>query len=97
MQSNLEIIPTLTIVKSFSDLEFNRTNQHLVFDFSENREIPKTENNTIEIYIGPEGGFSTNEKNILRKYNPYSLSKTILRSETASIVACSIVKFINKI
>ena len=50
------------------------------------------------ILIGPEGDFSPNEREtILAKANTtsFSISKNILRSDTAVISAISLVNFIN--
>ena len=55
--------------------------------------------NTKTILIGPEGDFSPSERElILSKANStsFSISKNILRSETAVISAISLVNFINK-
>ena len=52
----------------------------------------------ISILIGPEGDFSPSERElILEKSNvvPFSLSKNILRTDTAVISAISLVNFIN--
>ncbi|APQ18481.1 16S rRNA (uracil(1498)-N(3))-methyltransferase [Maribacter hydrothermalis] len=51
----------------------------------------------ITILIGPEGDFSTNEiKSALKNgYAPIAMGKTRLRTETAAIVACTIVATIN--
>lgn len=40
------------------------------------------------LIVGPEGGFSSNERGILKRYNPkyYSLGENRLRAETAAIV-----------
>ena len=50
----------------------------------------------VAIIIGPEGGFSENEKEILIKQNnvkEVSISKNILRAETASIMLSSILMY----
>jgi len=56
---------------------------------------PKTE---ITILIGPEGDFSVNEIEtaIKNKFIPVTLGHTRLRTETAAIVACHSVAFINE-
>ena len=54
---------------------------------------------TQTILIGPEGDFSPSERDLILGYSnviPFSLSKNILRSETAVISAISLVNFINK-
>ena len=50
------------------------------------------------ILIGPEGDFSPSERELILGYSnviPFSLSKNILRSDTAVISAISLVNFIN--
>ncbi|KJD33586.1 16S rRNA methyltransferase [Tamlana nanhaiensis] len=56
---------------------------------------PKTD---ITILIGPEGDFSTNEIEaaIKNKFIPVTLGETRLRTETAAIVACHSVAFVNE-
>ena len=50
------------------------------------------------ILIGPEGDFSVKEIEIAlqRQYKPVTLGKTRLRTETAAIVACHSVAFLNE-
>ena len=50
------------------------------------------------LLIGPEGGFSLEENNMLKTYKfvfPISFGETILRSDTAVISAISLVNLIN--
>ena len=50
------------------------------------------------LLIGPEGDFSSSERKLILGYSnviPFSLSKNILRSDTAVISAISLVNFIN--
>lgn len=53
---------------------------------------------SITILIGPEGDFSPNEISLAKEtgYNPVSLGESRLRTETAAIVACHSVAFINE-
>ncbi|TNF00912.1 MAG: RsmE family RNA methyltransferase, partial [Bacteroidetes bacterium] len=46
--------------------------------------------------IGPEGDFTTEEVELSTKYGyePISLGNTRLRTETAALYACSIMKFL---
>jgi 16S rRNA (uracil1498-N3)-methyltransferase len=52
----------------------------------------------ITILIGPEGDFSEKEIKlaIANKYIPISLGKTRLRTETAAVVACHSIAFVNE-
>lgn len=56
-------------------------------------------NNSTTILIGPEGDFSTQEINmaIEKKFTPVTLGTTRLRTETAGIVACHSVAFVNEL
>ena len=70
----------------FCDINNNSTN-------FENIKLNKT---PTCILVGPEGDFSENERQILNKHKnttPLSLAKNILRSETAAIVATTILSF----
>lgn len=55
-------------------------------------------NNDVLILIGPEGDFSKKEIDlaIQNNYIPVSLGETRLRTETASVVACHSVAFLNE-
>jgi len=56
-------------------------------------------NTDITILIGPEGDFSTKEITLALKNNfiPVTLGETRLRTETAAIVSCHSVAFINEV
>jgi 16S rRNA (uracil1498-N3)-methyltransferase len=55
-------------------------------------------NSDITILIGPEGDFSPNEIQLAldNKYIPVSLGESRLRTETAALVACHSVAFVNE-
>ncbi len=50
---------------------------------------------TINLWIGPEGGFSEKEVDLFLRKNvkPFSLGEHILRAETAAVVACAQVEY----
>ena len=52
----------------------------------------------IAILIGPEGDFSTKEISLAlsQQFTPVSLGESRLRTETAALVACHSVAFINE-
>ena len=54
--------------------------------------------NDINIFIGPEGGFTVDEIELAKKYGALSvcICENILRSETAAISMCAIVKYLLK-
>ena len=58
---------------------------------------PINKGDKVLLIIGPEGGFSKEEIELLDKYNikPTLLGDSILRTETASIVAISMIKYEN--
>lgn len=55
--------------------------------------LPKIADKGCAIFIGPEGGFSDHEKQILAKQafvQPFSLGQNILRAETAALASLAI-------
>lgn len=56
-------------------------------------------NENVTLLIGPEGDFSNKEITLAleNKYIPVTLGATRLRTETAAIVACHSIVFINEI
>ncbi len=57
-----------------------------------------TPKKSVILLIGPEGDFSTNEITLAKEYGfiPVSLGESRLRTETAAIVACHSVAFVNE-
>ncbi len=49
----------------------------------------------VNLWIGPEGGFSENEAQILIQNNvlPINLGENILRADTAALVACALIQY----
>ena len=93
-QSNQIHIPDIYKPISFKNFVNNIEEEDcMVFfaDIQSNISFPKLKidnTNSNIIFIGPEGDFSVNELNILRKKNKFvsfTLGKRILRSETAAI------------
>lgn len=56
-------------------------------------------NDAVTILIGPEGDFSSSEIALARQHHfiPISLGESRLRTETAAIVACHSVAFVNEV
>jgi 16S rRNA (uracil1498-N3)-methyltransferase len=97
MQSGGKITPELNKVLGFEKAitELNTDDFNLIAHEQEtdNKLINILQNNNsrkINLFIGPEGGFSEKEVNLAQRYAvlPFSLGKRILRAETAAIVAC---------
>ena len=102
-QSNQFVPPEIADVVKLKDFlgTFNETSKLLFADVN-SRDNLKTEDlqncKSMCILIGPEGDFSPSEREfILRKraVKPFTLSRNILRSDTAVISAISLVNFIN--
>ena len=108
MQSCRSTIPHVHEIFNFNELECQIAQLDTVlFCYEEaklNQQILKVVNNIytsgltsgkIGIIVGPEGGFSVEEVEKLRSLNnihEVSLGETILRCETAGIVASSLAK-----
>jgi 16S rRNA (uracil1498-N3)-methyltransferase len=67
----------------------------------DNLSIEKFKNfKSLNILIGPEGDFSPSERELILSFSqvvPFTISKNILRSDTAVISAISLVNFINNL
>ena len=102
-QSNQLVPPEITEVIKLKDLlkNFDESSKLLFADVN-SKENLKTEDlknvKSFSILIGPEGDFSPAERELIlqnRAVKPFTLSRNILRSDTAVISAISLVNFIN--
>ena len=102
-QSNQLVPPEITNVIKLKDFlkTFNETSKLLFADVNskDNLKIEDFKNfKSFCILIGPEGDFSPVERESIlknRAVKPFTLSRNILRSDTAVISAISLVNFIN--
>ena len=96
-QANNYFMPRINQPESFNDfIKNNNKNTYICHcKKSENKIILNNiKNSKTNILIGPEGGFSINEINtaLQAKIQEISISKNILRTETAGILCCAIIK-----
>ena len=104
-QSNQMIPPEILEAVKLKDFlkKLDQTTQLLFGDVNskDNLSIEKFKNfNSLNILIGPEGDFSPSEREFILSFPqvvPFSISKNILRSDTAVISAISLVNFINNL
>ena len=102
-QSNQLVPPEIAEVIKLKDfLQTFDENSKILFADINSKENLKTEVfkkfKSFCILIGPEGDFSAAERELIlqnRAVKPFTLSKNILRSDTAVISAISLVNFIN--
>jgi len=102
-QSNVLFLPKLNNAISFKEFIQNNNDDLLLIAHCEEddkkslKSILKSNTNTT-VLIGPEGDFSDKEITLALENNfiPVSLGTTRLRTETAAIVACHSVVFINE-
>ncbi len=103
-QSNQLVPPEITNIIKLKDFlkTFNENSKLLFADVNskDNLKIEDLKNfKSLCILIGPEGDFSPLERESIlqnRAVKPFTLSRNILRSDTAVISAISLVNFINK-
>ena len=103
-QSNQLIPPEISKIMKLKDFIINLDNstQLLFADVNSKNNLKQDDikrNNIKSILIGPEGDFSPTERELIlanANTTPFSISKNILRSDTAVISAISLVNFINK-
>ena len=87
-QSNRNSVPLITAAIKFSDLPFNDlvfADERAAYD----RDLPMHVGDAKNVLVGPEGGFSDSEFEMLDKNGSrgISLGKTILRAELAAVIA----------
>lgn len=93
-QSKNLYLPEITGLHTFKEIAAQETGEKL-FAFISNppaSSLAKTalKGQDYHVLVGPEGDFSPEESEILRKnhWKPFSLGKSILRTETAGIAVC---------
>ena len=104
-QSNQMFPPEIFKVVKLKDFlkDLDQTTKLLFGDVNskDNLSIKKFKNlKSLTILIGPEGDFSPSEREFILSFSqvmPFTISKNILRSDTAVISAISLVNFINNL
>ena len=104
-QSNQMFPPEISKVVKLKDFlkNLDQTTKLLFGDVNskDNLGIEKFKNlKSLTILIGPEGDFSPSEREFILSFSqvmPFTISKNILRSDTAVISAISLVNFINNL
>jgi len=97
MQCGGKIPPQLETIQDFSESIAGLPAQDLNIIAYESESGTKLKdiinNKRINLFIGPEGGFSQEEISIAQRNSvrPFSLGKRILRAETAAIISCGII------
>ena len=102
-QSNQLVPPEILDVIKLKDFlkSFDETSKLLFADVNSNDNLKNEDFKNYKslcILIGPEGDFSPEEREYIlqnRSVKPFTLSRNILRSDTAAISAISLVNFIN--
>lgn len=103
-QSNQLTPPEISKIMKLKDFIINLDNSTQLFfaDVNSKNNLKQDDvkgSNIKSILIGPEGDFSPSERELIlsnANTTPFSISKNILRSDTAVISAISLVNFINK-
>lgn len=90
-QSGRTVLPNLRSIMKFEEAIINgkKNEEKIFFDFTEKENTKNTDAKTISIFIGPEGGFTKEERDFAKQndYKIESLGPLTLRAETAAIVA----------
>ncbi|MFA6295280.1 MAG: RsmE family RNA methyltransferase [Candidatus Paceibacterota bacterium] len=97
-RGNVPVIEKIMTIEEVFRGEASRPRlEIMVFHTDGERVLSRPRLEDIEVFIGPEGGWSPNEIEVFHKNNAdiYCLGKQVLRSETAVIAALSQVVFNN--
>ena len=102
-QSHRLIVPEILGVYSLNNLPKDLLSDTNLFAYEKEAghtssfdEVLKNSKGSVSVLVGPEGGFSVKEAELVVKqygFIPVSLGKRILRSETAAIYALSVIGF----
>ena len=102
-QANMLFLPKLNAAKTFKEFIKDKSEGMQLIAHCEETEKKSLKsvlkpNTNLTLLIGPEGDFSEKEIQLAleNNYAPISLGNTRLRTETAAIVACHSVVFINE-
>lgn len=102
-QSERLDLPVIHRIEKLKDLLKKLDNEKSIILFCEERTGERTlksinfKDKNIYALVGPEGGFSEQEKSIIRSFKnvvSVSLGSNILRTETATISVLSVIKFL---
>lgn len=100
-QSKNLYLPEITGLHTFKEVTSNSEGEKL-FAFISNPPVTSlvktaTKNQEYHVLIGPEGDFTPEEATLLidNNWKPFSLGKSILRTETAGIAACHALHILN--
>ena len=100
-QSNRISVPEISKIQTLETflINFPKTGRIYFCDINyknKNMKTISTNQSPLCILVGPEGDFSEKERQLIvdnEKTTPISLSKNILRAETAAIVASTFLSF----
>ncbi len=104
MQCGSNYLPSILPISSFEDSLSSAKGTILFFDEKEAsspscyHELFQKIHGNLDLFIGPEGGYSEKERDFAKKNNAIflPLSRRILRAETASISAIAILNFLKE-
>ncbi|KKR48977.1 MAG: Ribosomal RNA small subunit methyltransferase E [Candidatus Magasanikbacteria bacterium GW2011_GWC2_40_17] len=91
-QSGRNILPEITKPLSFKQVldGLKKEDINLFFDITKDTDaFPKVQGRLVNIFIGPEGGWTDNERKLSSDYyfKEVNLGPAVLRAETAAIIA----------
>ena len=90
-QSGRSLVPSLSPILEFEDAlqAHSEAQEKIIFHLSSKTYSPNNHARSVNIFIGPEGGFTQGEVELSQKsgYTPASLGSLTLRGETAAIIA----------
>ncbi|HOO34096.1 MAG TPA: RsmE family RNA methyltransferase [Thermotogota bacterium] len=89
------VLPDVTLYDSFEAVDYEGTTSVLLNPYTANSIADCSFPETVNLFIGPEGGFSEKELETIRLHSQdlieVSMGRRILRLETAAIVAISFI------
>ena len=94
LQSENEFFTKINSPVKLEDIEINNCHLIIFYEREKEKKLPEINSNQISIFIGPEGGLTEKELEILQKKGGEIISplNSILKAETAAVVFTGLVK-----
>ncbi len=99
LQSENEFFTKINSPVKLEDIELNNCHFIIFYEREKEKKLPEIHSNQISIFIGPEGGLTEKELEILQKKGGEIISplNSILKAETAAVVFTGLVKCLTDI
>lgn len=99
LQAEHPYLPAISEPIKLSDIEIDTDQFYLFYEREDQKMLPKVSENSVSLFIGPEGGISDEELKTLtsKGANVISPISSVLKAETAAVVFTGLIKCLMEI